>query len=91
MLSINPSAVPLSPASSIPLLPSFPPSLSPSLYYTGADIANIVNEAALHAARYKGASVTEQDFEYAIERVIAGKYVVTVSKQSFFVMFVYIQ
>ena len=40
--------------------------------YIGADIANIVNEAALHAARYKGASVTEQDFEYAIERVIAG-------------------
>ena len=39
----------------------------------GADIANIVNEAALHAARYKGASVTECDFEYAIERVIAGR------------------
>ena len=39
----------------------------------GADIANIVNEAALHAARYKGASVTERDFEYAIERVIAGR------------------
>ena len=28
----------------------------------GADIANIVNEATLHAARYKGASVTEHDF-----------------------------
>ena len=40
----------------------------------GADIANIVNEAALHAARYKGASVTEHDFEYAIERVIAGQF-----------------
>ena len=39
----------------------------------GADIANIVNEAALHAARYKGASVTERNFEYAIERVIAGR------------------
>ena len=32
----------------------------------GADIANIVNEAALHTARYKGASVTKCDFEYAI-------------------------
>ena len=39
----------------------------------GADIANIVNEAALHTARYKGASITEHDFEYAIERVIAGR------------------
>ena len=27
----------------------------------------------MHAARYKGASVTERDFEYAIERVIAGQ------------------
>ena len=45
-----------------------------SLTRAGADIANIVNEAALHAARHKGASVTEYDFEYAIERVIAGAY-----------------
>lgn len=41
---------------------------------SGADIANIVNEAALHAARDKGEFVTEKDFEYAIERVIAGVY-----------------
>ena len=40
----------------------------------GADIANIVNEAALHAARVQGTMVTEKDFEYAIERVIAGLY-----------------
>ena len=39
---------------------------------TGADIANIVNEAALHAARIKSSKVTENNFEYAIERVIAG-------------------
>lgn len=38
----------------------------------GADIANIVNEAALHAARDKSSNITERDFEYAIERVIAG-------------------
>ena len=43
------------------------------LLILGADIANIVNEAALHAARFKGAGVREQDFEYAIERVIAGR------------------
>lgn len=40
---------------------------------TGADIANIVNEAALHAAREKGSSVTHADFEYAVERVVAGR------------------
>jgi len=40
--------------------------------HSGADIANIVNEAALHAAREKGTFVREDDFEYAIERVIAG-------------------
>ena len=42
------------------------------IFLTGADIANIVNEAALHAAREQGSKVTEDDFEYAIERVIAG-------------------
>jgi spastic paraplegia protein 7 len=44
--------------------------LSPGM--SGADIANICNEAALHAARYKKKSITRQDFEYAIERVVAG-------------------
>ncbi|KAL5467700.1 hypothetical protein EMCRGX_G031963 [Ephydatia muelleri] len=39
---------------------------------SGADIANIVNEAALHAARVKGKTVTEKDLEYAVERIIAG-------------------
>ena len=43
-----------------------------SSFPSGADIANIVNEGALHAAREKGTSVKERDFEYAIERVIAG-------------------
>ena len=40
----------------------------------GADIANIVNEAALHAAREKGAAVAQADFEYAVERVVAGQW-----------------
>ena len=31
-----------------------------------------MNEAALHAARELSTNVTETDFEYAIERVIAG-------------------
>lgn len=40
---------------------------------TGADIANICNEAALHAAREGHSSVHTFDFEYAVERVIAGR------------------
>jgi spastic paraplegia protein 7 len=40
--------------------------------HSGADIANIVNEGALHAARERNVNVTEKDFEYAVERVIAG-------------------
>jgi hypothetical protein len=39
---------------------------------TGADIANICNEAALHAAREGHTSVHTFNFEYAVERVIAG-------------------
>ena len=35
-------------------------------------MANLINEAALHAARVKHTSVTREDLEYAIERVIAG-------------------
>ncbi|XP_016076543.1 PREDICTED: paraplegin isoform X4 [Miniopterus natalensis] len=38
----------------------------------GADIANICNEAALHAAREGHTSVHTFNFEYAVERVIAG-------------------
>ncbi|KAI0050680.1 ATP-dependent metallopeptidase Hfl [Auriscalpium vulgare] len=40
--------------------------------FSGADIANVCNEAALHAARHAGEYVEERDFESAIERVIAG-------------------
>ncbi len=40
--------------------------------FSGADIANVCNEAALRAARRGGQDVTEEDFDGAIERVIAG-------------------
>ncbi|MBE9175296.1 ATP-dependent zinc metalloprotease FtsH4 [Synechocystis salina LEGE 06155] len=40
--------------------------------FAGADLANLVNEAALLAARNKQNSVTEADFREAIERVVAG-------------------
>lgn len=40
--------------------------------FSGADIANVCNEAALRAARRGGEVVEEVDFDGAIERVIAG-------------------
>lgn len=40
--------------------------------FTGADLANLVNEAALIATRRKAAAVTQQDFTAAIERLVAG-------------------
>ena len=40
--------------------------------FSGADLENAMNEAALGAARRKATAVTLSDFETAIERVIAG-------------------
>lgn len=40
--------------------------------FSGADIANICNEAALIAARKKKKSITQQDFLDAVDRVIGG-------------------
>ncbi len=40
--------------------------------FTGADLANLVNEAALLATRRGGESVTMEDFTAAIERIVAG-------------------
>lgn len=52
-----------------------PPSYSKRLAYltpgfSGADIANVCNEAALHAARLKKSKVTKDDLEYAVERLV---------------------
>jgi cell division protease FtsH len=40
--------------------------------FTGADLANLVNEAALLATRRGAESVAEADFSHAIERMVAG-------------------
>ncbi len=40
--------------------------------FTGADLANLVNEAALIATRRKGDSVAMADFTGAVERLVAG-------------------
>jgi cell division protease FtsH len=39
---------------------------------TGADLANICNEAAIAAGRRDAAAINQDDFEYAMDRVIAG-------------------
>jgi cell division protease FtsH len=39
---------------------------------TGADLANIANEAAIAAARSRRAKLIQQDFDGALERVVAG-------------------
>uniref|UniRef100_K7FD87 AAA+ ATPase domain-containing protein n=1 Tax=Pelodiscus sinensis TaxID=13735 RepID=K7FD87_PELSI len=41
--------------------------------FTGADISNVCNEAALIAARHLGPAVAEKHFEQAIERVVGGE------------------
>lgn len=38
--------------------------------FSGADIANVCNEAALHAARLKQKQVTRTNLEYAVERLV---------------------
>ena len=50
--------------------PAILASLTPG--FTGADLANLANEAALLATRRGGEDVTMADFDAAIERIIAG-------------------
>ena len=40
--------------------------------FTGADLANLVNEAAIFATRRSGKKVTLEDFTEAMERIVAG-------------------
>ena len=40
--------------------------------FSGADLANLVNEAALNAARYNQKSVRMSDFEFAKDKVLMG-------------------
>jgi cell division protease FtsH len=40
--------------------------------FSGADLANVMNEAALRAARRNAEAITLDDFEAAIEQVVAG-------------------
>ena len=40
--------------------------------FSGADLANLANEAALHAARHNRKKITQADFSNAFERIILG-------------------
>jgi cell division protease FtsH len=40
--------------------------------FSGADLANLVNEAAILATRHSASSITLDDFTRAIERIVAG-------------------
>jgi len=40
--------------------------------FSGADLANVMNEAALLAARHNGTQIGQKDLEEAVEKVVAG-------------------
>jgi cell division protease FtsH len=40
--------------------------------FSGADLANLVNEAALHTARGKRSEITQADFEAALDKIVLG-------------------
>ena len=66
VLRIHVRQVKLSPAVDLPKIAARTPG------FAGADLANLVNEAALLAARRDKTSVEMSDFDEAIERLIAG-------------------
>jgi len=66
ILKIHTAKVPLAPDVSLDRLAQV------TAGFSGADLANIVNEAALLAVRQGREQVTMEDFDLAIERVVAG-------------------
>ena len=40
--------------------------------FSGADLANVINEAALLTARHNGSTIGQKDLEEAVEKVVAG-------------------
>ncbi len=66
ILNVHIKKVPLAPDVSLPLIARGTPGFS------GADLANLVNEAALLAARRNKTMVTMQDFEDAKDKVMMG-------------------
>ncbi|TMD13218.1 MAG: ATP-dependent zinc metalloprotease FtsH [Chloroflexi bacterium] len=63
---IHTRGVPLDPDCDLDVIARSTPGL------VGADLANLVNEAALHASRTNGTTVTMHDFEESFDRVVLG-------------------
>ncbi len=66
ILTIHAKRITLAPDVSIEQVAALTPG------FTGADLANLVNEAALLATRRRADAVTLEDFNQAIERIVAG-------------------
>lgn len=66
ILKIHTSHIPLADNVDLSVVAKGTPGLS------GADLANLVNEAALNAARRNRSKVTNEDFEFAKDKVILG-------------------
>lgn len=66
ILNVHIKGKPIDPAVELPVLARATPG------FVGADIENLVNEAAILAARRNKKVITQSEFEEAIERVIAG-------------------
>ncbi len=67
ILQIHTRGKPLDPTVDLALVARGTPGMS------GADLANLVNEAALHAVRRGAVSIAMQDFEAARDRVLMGQ------------------
>lgn len=66
ILEVHAKGKPLAPDIDLALLAQRTPG------FTGADLANLINEAALLAARRKKKAITQEELQEAIDRVIAG-------------------
>ena len=66
ILQVHTRSVPLAPDVDLDVIARSTPGL------VGADLANLVNEAALHAARTNRSQVTMDDFEQSFDRVVLG-------------------
>ncbi len=66
ILRVHTRAVPLTPAVDLGALAASTPGM------VGADLANLVNESALLAARLNHEAVTPEDFSVALERIVLG-------------------
>lgn len=66
ILNVHVRKVSLDPLLSLPEVAAITPG------FTGADLANLVNEAAIVATRRKANSVSLADFTAAVERIVAG-------------------